>query len=342
MKQLSLTILLLSAVLGAGAQTLNESAFPVAGDVFTFTLADTAGFNSGATGTGVTWNFSSLSATGATQVDSFLSPSATPYAAVITNATVACHTHSPVGNQYIFYKDNTGAGAFQRVANILPDTVIYSIQPSEFQYPLSFGNAVQGSYYAGYHGSGGMNVEAGTISGSADGTGTLITPLGTFSNVIRVHAIRNENDTIDNGAVAGTTVVEYYNWYQQQSYYPVLTYTSSSTSVMGHVVHAARSLGYRQGYVTGINEAGYSNAECSVFPNPANSQVNVVFTADAGSPTEITVYDLAGRKVLQQLAECSGGPNSVTMDTRKIAAGVYTVAIKTEQQLLTRKLEILR
>ena len=46
------------------AQTLNGSAFPTPGSIYTLTLADTAGVQPGNGGMGMTWNFSSLINTG--------------------------------------------------------------------------------------------------------------------------------------------------------------------------------------------------------------------------------------------------------------------------------------
>ena len=67
------------------------SAFPSAGDVFTLTLADTAGVNAGAGGAAATWSFASLNPNGHTQVDSFMAPSATPYGSLFPLADIAQH-----------------------------------------------------------------------------------------------------------------------------------------------------------------------------------------------------------------------------------------------------------
>ena len=261
--------------IGLRAQTLNESAFPVAGDAFTFTLCDTAGFNSGASGTGVSWNFSSLAANGITQYDTFMDPATSPYAALVPTATACQYEITDTTRQYTYYNNNTSVSAFQRLANIIPDTVIYSVEGNQFPYPLSYGTPFSGSYYAKYHTTGGDAVEAGIVSGSADGTGTLTTPLGTFSNVLRTHFVRNENDTLDNGAIAGTSVYDYYTWYQPNSYYPIMEYLTSTLDVLGHSV-SFTTVGYRMGYATSaISSISSDHTGWMVFPNPASQQASV-------------------------------------------------------------------
>jgi hypothetical protein len=107
----------------------------------------------------------------------------------VSNVTVADHEIYTVNgnvvtdhNQYIYFNNNTTVGAFQRLANIQPDTVIYSTPGSQFAYPFSYGSTSIGHYYAHYPSGGGSATETGTLYDTADGTGTLITPLGTSNN----------------------------------------------------------------------------------------------------------------------------------------------------------------
>lgn len=258
-----LTFLLLLAILGGQtvrAQTMTETSFPVAGDVFTLIDAKVAGFNPGSAGTGVTWNFASLVPNDTIETDSFMAASATPYSALVNNVTVADHERYTVnGNvvtdhdQYIYFYNNTGTGAFQRVANIRPDTVIYSTPGNQFAYPFSYGSTSIGHYYAHYPSGGGTATETGTLYDTADGTGTLITPLGTSTHVLRVIGVRNELDTAyipGLGTFPGTTTVVYYTWYQANSYFPIMWYivTTETFPTLTVLNLEFTSLGYRAGY----------------------------------------------------------------------------------------------
>ena len=339
------TLLLLcffTAISGINAQTLNESAFPVAGDAFRMTLCNSTGFDPGSSGTNITWNFASLTSIGKTQVDSFMDPASTPYAAIIQGATIAQYETTDTNWQYIFLKDNPSVGAFERIANIHPDTVIYSVLPKQFPYPFSYSNTYSGSYYASYNSSGGRASETGTASGSADGTGTLITPAGTFSNVLRTHYLRNETDTIDNGGFVATSSYDYYTWYQPNSYFPIMEYLSSSINYAGHTITRI-ALGYRMGYATqAVSNISNDNTGWMVFPNPTNTLATILFVPDNTSATTIALYDISGREVMEQKVETtSGAMQTWQLNTSSLQAGIYTVTIVNNNGRATRKLEIL-
>jgi|GEM_PF-3880079 len=270
------------------AQTMTQSSFPVAGNVFTLIDAKVVGFNPGSAGTGVTWNFASLVPNDTIETDSFLVPSATPYGALLSNVTVADHERFTVNgnvvaghNQYIYFYNNTTTGAFQRVANVLPDTVIYSTPGNQFAYPFSYGSTSIGNYYAHYPSGGGTATETGTLYDTADGRGTLITPLGTSSNVLRVIGVRHELDTAyitGLGTYPGTTTVVYYTWFQANSYFPIMWYAVTTVNFpsLAFLNLEFTTLGYRAGY-----------------PSAPTAPVAVNDTASVTQPGSVTINVLA-------------------------------------------------
>ena len=280
--------ILLVGTLGLRAQTMTQSSFPVAGDVFTLIDAKVAGFNPGLAGTGVTWNFSSLVPNDTIETDSFMAPLSTPYGALLSSVTVADHEISTVNgnvvtghNQYIYYYNNTGAGAFQRVANVQPDTVIYSTAGNQFAYPFSYGSTSIGHYYAHYPSRGGSATETGTLYDTADGRGTLITPLGTSTNVLRAIGVRNELDTVTIpglGTYPGTTTVVYYTWYQANSYFPIMWYTVTTVNFpsLAFLNLEFTTVGYRAGY-----------------PSAPSAPIAVNDTASVTEPGSVTIHVLA-------------------------------------------------
>lgn len=71
---------------------------------------------------------------------------------------------------------------------------------------------------------------------------------------------------------------------------------------------------------TGINEA--VEIEASVFPNPFNTQLNVVTTE---AIKEVQVFDLTGKQVAQQYADS----NRAALNTGNIPSGIYAVKVLT-------------
>lgn len=87
--------------------------------------------------------------------------------------------------------------------------------------------------------------------------------------------------------------------------------------------------------VTGIGELQVENAV--VFPNPADNEVNVRFTALTGQTMQLYVTDLLGNKLQQHTINANQGDNLVLLSTEQLAAGLYMIqltegtAVKTMQ-----------
>ena len=339
-----LTAALLFGGTAAKSQTVPGSAFPVAGDVFTLTLADTAGVLPGAGGAGTTWNFAALVASGATQVDSFLAPSATPYGGVFPTATVAVHEILPGTNYFVYYYNNTANSVYQRLGNVKPDTVIYNPVANQFPYPLTSGTTFSGSYYAHYRTANGSATEAGTGGGGVDGTGTLTLPTGTYSNVIRAHSTRSENDTTygtSTNALLQTD--DYYEWYQPNSYYPILSIHYEVYSVFGITAFKKKTVAYRAGSngTSGISDITASSKDgLMVYPNPSCDHTTVVYEMSEAGESQIAIYDLTGR-LMQSTAHASGaGVQTVSLATSSLPVGMYEVKVTNAGSAASVKLQI--
>ncbi len=68
-----------------------------------------------------------------------------------------------------------------------------------------------------------------------------------------------------------------------------------------------------------------------VYPNPTSQRLNVVVSA--GEVTEVTVYDLTGRK---QAVPARISEREITLATTSLAAGAYRVQVRTATQTLSR------
>jgi len=77
-------------------------------------------------------------------------------------------------------------------------------------------------------------------------------------------------------------------------------------------------------------------------PNPANGQVRFGYAIDEAGPAEITVYDVAGRRVAELFVAESArmGAAGVDFDGSTLASGVYFVKLTTRTKSLSRKFVI--
>jgi len=307
------------------AQTIQGSSFPAIGSVHTLTLADTSGVLPGNGGMGVTWNFAELINSGATQLDSFLLPSATPYGATFPAADIAVHEIYPGTNYYVYYH-NSGS-AYQRIGNVQPDVVIYYDPANEFPYPVSFDNSFSDTYYASYNQTTGGNLVHmwGVASETADGTGTIILPTGSYSNVLRVSGSRDEHDTIfGTPNIMVHLVVNYVSWYQPDLYYPLIQIsTSDFIPNIGSPLHS-KKVGYRAGTSTGIVDQTYPGQMMTVSPNPSPTGIfQFRFNDKSEQVCQLEIMDLTG----QIIYSASGNMYGVNLSDKK--DGIYFYQMQT-------------
>lgn len=343
------TTLLLSllGVAAAEAQpSIPGSAFPAAGATFQLTLADTTGVQAGSGGPATTWNFSTLTANGTYQNDTFFTPSATRYGALFPSADIALHEVNPGTNYYVYYQNDAANGFYKRIANVQPDTVIYSDPANEFPYPLAFNNNYNDTYYAHYHSGSGFSTMAGNVTGVVDGYGTLTTPAGTFYNVVRLHAHRVEHDTV---TVSGNPFpvladFEYYTWYQDSAYFPIMLI--GTTNVTSSVINRhAKVVGYRAGYnidPSGVNDVASTLSQFIIYPNPATQKANIIFDAGKGGNTDVSIHDMTGRLVLQSPVTTDAGVQTISINISTLPAGLYEVRALNTAGVNSQKLEITR
>jgi thiol-disulfide isomerase/thioredoxin len=75
----------------------------------------------------------------------------------------------------------------------------------------------------------------------------------------------------------------------------------------------------------------------SVFPNPANVEVNFTFDATVSETAKIEIVNLVGEVVLSQNVETTVGSNYNTLDVESLAAGQYIARIALSDQVSTFK-----
>lgn len=87
--------------------------------------------------------------------------------------------------------------------------------------------------------------------------------------------------------------------------------------------------------LTAVHEP-LASGSVSVFPNPASTSLSI--SPASGHTIELmTIYDLSGKKVMEQQAE-SGGATLLNIES--LQAGVYILTMNMEQQVVTQKIVI--
>jgi Secretion system C-terminal sorting domain len=346
--------LLLLLALGTGqlclnAQiTLSASSFPAAGTVYTSTLADTVGVSAGAGGANMTWNYSFLAATANTQVDSFLAPTSTAWSASFPTASIAIHEKAGSTNTMI-YLENAG-GNYSRVGNVTISTgqiVPYQNPALQYVFPVNFGDNHGDTFTSSYNSiTSGRPINGfGITSGHVDGWGKLITPAGTYNDVLRISNVRDQYDTVALGGSSTVilhTLVTYTNWYQTNTFFPLLaiTVTDVSASMPSFPSSHVKTVAYWTGTPssTGISGIEQRQLALQVFPNPCTESTNIHYQLNSSTDVVFSICDLSGKIIRSEKTHVEAGEHDYNLTMADLSKGVYLVNISAEEKTSTQRI----
>ncbi len=130
-----------------------------------------------------------------------------------------------------------------------------------------------------------------------DAYGSLYTPYGTFTNVVRI----KEEDDISTS----------YSWYKFDPYTPLMSIdVSNATGLITDVVIWENSPGLA------TNQVIAADSKISIFPNPANNILNLKLPNNT-TIDKITITDLTGKIVKEQ------SQNTAVINVENLANGIY-------------------
>ena len=91
----------------------------------------------------------------------------------------------------------------------------------------------------------------------------------------------------------------------------------------------------------GVNDIDADQFGLSVYPNPANDEVNVAFNLTNEALVNVTVTDLAGKVIYTSNGENNvAGAHSMKINTSNFSNGVYMVNFKANNEVSTQKIVI--
>lgn len=334
MKKIYLSLLLSAAGLVANAQLTQANHAFVGGEIFTTYQCDSTGITAGASGTGATWNYGSINTHSSTLVGYSVT--------VNTNTSYPMPglSLSSTGNNTSYYTSDPSDTKYWG-GNILVGsigaTLTYTSGAFTAVYPMNLNTSTVAAI------GGSISVPAlsqnGTFTGNAgtiaDGTGTLILPTGSYTNVVRVVTTQTINFTTP---LANGTVTQK-NW----DYYSVGTKNSLFTISASTVVTSLAPTPSSQTVVTrsapssvGVKESKANLISLSVFPNPSSSQITLLTESNKANAVEI--HDVTGKLISVYTFE----NNKVNFSTLEMTNGIYFYTVKNtaKQTLATGKFTV--
>lgn len=289
------------------AQTINSTDInPVVGDEFVYHNTDY--ISPGDAGLNQTWDLSSMTSTNQETV----------------SYTASGHPDANITQTYsngqVVEWDYSSSGQHIIVQTAQGVSVEYSNPWTYIGLPLTMGTTGSDTFNSSFN-SGGTNFErSGETNWEVDGIGTLITPAGTFTDVIRVKIIDEYMDESN-----FSTIIYYgesYLYLKAGHHHQLASLATIETNFS-----APASFG------TYLDESSLSLEEnelsFKIYPNPTSDFLNVSISNQA-KIGKIEVHDLNGRLVIESIDS--------HIDVSKINNGVYTVVILgKDNAVLTRQ-----
>ncbi|MCW3104976.1 MAG: hypothetical protein JWO09_3416 [Bacteroidetes bacterium] len=313
-----LTGSLLSGASALFAQTPLSAAGinPLVGE--TYTEIKTTYVHPGASGAGVTWDFSVFPA-GVAVINNCVTVASTAYGSYYPSANIAFSR--PGGEAY----QKTSSSALQNYGFIASSVSMFEKSYSDpediLRFPFTFGDTYSDNWGGTWDTTSVVLGRLGTTTVTADGYGTLITPAGTFLNTTRVHFVQNYRDSAIGGSYSINHGCNLYMWYANGYHYPLAR--------MGTVTYfgATDSLGAYVDMYVGISEQEqYSSFR--LFPSPAVNNVTISITLEKDQDIQIQVFNMIGQQMqVGYVGKGVPGINNINMDTENMPPGSYFVRV---------------
>ncbi len=335
--------------------TISNGDMPSAGDSIHVSYALGVGtVDHTLSGPNYVWDFSTL-IPNLQQEYRYLTPTALPFNFL---STVAFVNPSPdslavigtIPSNFTDYYKN-GSSGFRRNGfsfDYAPLTsfsipVIFSSSDYIYRFPLNY-NDMDTSDAAYAINFPGLPYIGQTIhrENNVDGWGTITTPFGTY-NCLRMVSFVTTTDTISLDSVTGFSNVRplgiEYRWIASGMKIPVLEVDAqliASNEVISKVVYQDSMRNTLP--QVGISESSQNLFDLDVFPNPCSGNCIVSFNVGTCSPVEISLYDLAGRKIKDYGKEIFlSGVHTKQINLSGIDPGMYLIRVNSNAYSITHQ-----
>ncbi len=355
-KIILLTVISVLHYMLAGQIIIENSDMPTQGDTVRISYSlNTNLANYTETGEDYTWDFTGLVPT-MQNIDTFVSISSTPivyqfffsFNSNLANRYLSnlSFTEYALSDVYFFYSSTAGKFAntgYAATINGLPLPIKFDNPDVWYKFPLEYDNVDSSTSNFEYNlpNMGYLGVNK-TRKNTVDGWGTITTPFGTFE-VLRVKSDVIEYDSTyidsaDTGYALNRIYTEY-KWLAKGQKEPILQITVDNTG--GIVINYRDSARIIEPPVT-ITEHTFVNNTLSVYPNPANTEMQVEFELQKSiSSINICLLDMTGRQVFSgKINNAVKGINHKTiyLKANNVKRGIYLMVIGIGNQRLSKKI----
>lgn len=308
MKKITLLILFSTGLHALIAQpVINNSYNFNIGDYYRVDMyIDTENIEPGPGGANLTWDFGMINGTyieGQAVVG--VDPSTTPFAdssAVATSDVCIRCAEFPDHGPYSYYncyndKEEQVAIGYKDPGNNSYSN--FSDPQTVFDYPFTYGDIITDNYeLMSYHIDMGYYFMRDSVQvvSEADAYGTIITPLGEFSNVLRQKKTTIEYfwyryDPGEPWSFNGIFTNIEYQWFAPGIKVPVFAIAEDIESRDDFMVS------YLAEYDFVSEITSFDDKDFSIYPNPASELIYISGNLSNNTPTYCCIYELSGKKI---------------------------------------------
>ncbi len=317
-----------------------QSTLPVIGDRFPLVPCETSGVEPGPDGSMVNWDFRELKRDETFSGEAFFDFIPKEEAAEQEEFPDADYASLNFDGSYAFFRIDGGTvyriGAVKNQGDTLMSVQIAEEPEIDAWFPAGFGDTRQADF-------GGRNKVRlndqpfesdyrGDKEHRVDAYGTLRLPNGTYHNVLRLKAVRVQEDLF-NGAPINTTTETGWFWYSPDYKFWLLRIMERSDGSKDVFYAAeARTVG-----VAGQERALHLQAA----PLPAADKLLLQLQTDVVGQWQGTIVTLRGELVQTvEPALLQPGLNRRTLDVGDLAPGAYLLRMQIGGEILSRKIII--
>lgn len=269
-----------------------------------YTMYSSDAVSPGSAGTGVTWDLSAM----------------TNNSQVTVNPTVNSGGPFPAANLKLT-QSNGGIIYYNQTNSILEvlgidavSTVFnYSNPATYLQFPLTASSNYTDQFACTYTVSGFNFTRTGSTQTEFSGYGTLITPAGTFTNVVRLKSTQTLTDVYSGGTI-NTTIISF-NWYKAGVHHEVANVSASTSN--GNTTNSA----YYTSVPANLGLEENQLINLSAFPNPATDVLHI--NSDE-MISKIEFYTVSGELSLNHSMNES---NTAEINIAALNSGMYLVKV---------------
>lgn len=323
-------LLATSLITGAAFGQFTQANEPSIGDSKTMYVVDSNYTDyAAATGTGVTWNYSSIGTypTPVTKYIDVITP-ASPFGSAdfgieIPGFVTGYYTSTAAARTCIGF-------TFQEPSIGAIDVVLSTNNELVMNYPFG----VNGTLTDAFSGTADTPLGAipltGNVNALVDGSGTLQLQGTTISNVLRYKIIETATANAGPFGTIQMDRIQYEYYDLANSDLPVFIHSTLTITSGGSAT--TQKLVLSSVLPTGTAAvAGNSSADFGMYPNPANE--SLTFSGLSGNES-ISIVDMAGKTVLTAQA------GSQTVNISDIDAGIYNVVVVSNGNKTVKKLTV--